>query len=151
LAKPLLNLEVLEAEPPYRGAKYFQGEDINFDGYADIKLMSWWGATGNNAYHYWLFDPRKGRFVLNHELSELTNPTPNYKTKRIRSHHVWGMAGNIYDTATYVFQNGRVVLIRDESQEWVKNTKHFLRIISERRNGKLVVVSKKIIRVAGWS
>jgi hypothetical protein len=143
-------LKDFEMEPPYRGAKYFQGEDINFDGYADIRLMRWWGATGNNAYHYWLFDPGKGRFVFNHELSDLTNPTPNYKTKRIRSHHVWGMAGNIYDDATHVFQNGRLVLIRAESQDLVKDKKYFLRIINQRRNGKMVIVSKKIIRVEGW-
>lgn len=143
-------LKDFEMEPPYRGARYFQREDINFDGYVDIKLMNWWGATGNSGYNYWLFDPRKGRFVFHQELSDLSNPTPNYKTKRIKTHHGGGMAGNIYDDATYVFENGRLVSIREETQDWVKDKKHFLRVIRERRNGKMVVVSKKIIRVAGW-
>ena len=60
------------------------------------------------------------------------------------------MAGNIYSDATYVFKNGRLVSIREEWQDQVKDKKHFLRVVRERRNGKMVVVSKKIIRVAGW-
>lgn len=133
--------------PPYRGAKYFQTEDINFDGYTDIKLLSWWGATGNSGYNYWLFEPKKGRFVLNKELRDLSNPTPDYKRKQIKTHSVGGMAGHIYGNAAYAFVNGRLMSIREEEQDWVKDKKCFLRVIRERRNRKMVIVSRKIIRV----
>ncbi len=107
-------------EPPFRGAKYFQAEDINFDGYRDLKLLSWWGVTGNKGYSYWLFEPKKNRFVFNQELRDLSNPTPNYKRKLIKTHSVGGMAGYIYENADYAFVNGRLVSIREEVQDLAK-------------------------------
>ncbi len=51
-------------EPPYRDAGFFAAEDVNSDGYKDIKLLMWWGVTGNKGYQYWLFDPSKNIFVM---------------------------------------------------------------------------------------
>lgn len=133
-------LEAGMGEPPYRDAKFFVAEDMNFDGYKDIRLMSFWGATGNTGYTYWLFDPSRNFFVENKDLSSLSNPTPDVGTKTIATHSVGGMAGCIYNNGTYKFdENGKLILIREEKQDWVVASKSFLKTISELKNGKMVV------------
>src|SRR6476660_5991364 len=45
----LTGCEFTEMEPPQRGRNWFRTEDINFDGYEDIYILTNWGATGNEA------------------------------------------------------------------------------------------------------
>jgi len=133
-------LEAGMGEPPYRDASFFVAEDMNFDGYKDIKLMSFWGATGNTGYTYWLFNFSKNLFVENKDLSSLSNPKPDVGTKTIATHSVGGMAGCIYNNGTYKFdETGKLILIREEKQDWVEASKSFLKTISELKNGKMVV------------
>ncbi len=132
-------IEAGMSEPPPRGGNFFEAQDINFDGYKDIRLMSWWGATGNTGYRYWLFDPSKNVFVENSDLSSLSNPTPELQTKTITTHSVGGMAGCIYNNATYKFDgDGKLILIRSEKQDYVEESKSFVKIIGELKDGKMV-------------
>jgi hypothetical protein len=133
-------LEIGMGEPPYRDAKFFAAEDMNFDGYKDIKLMSFWGVTGNTGYTYWLFNPSKNLFFEHKELSSLSNPAPDVGTKTIATHSVGGMVGCIYNNGTYKFdENDKLILIRSEKQDWVEASKSFLKTISELKNGAMVV------------
>lgn len=142
-------LQTLEAkmdEPLPPNAKFFTTEDINFDGYNDIKMMTWRGATGNKGYDYWLFQPKERLFLQNNELSNLSNPTPHPETKTITTDSVGGMAGKIYNIGTYKFDdNGKLILIREEKQDWVEDKGYFLKTISERKDDLMVIVSKQII------
>lgn len=60
-------------------------EDINFDGFPDIKVLRWYGATGNKGYLYFLYDPQLQSFEdqASDELLELSNPVPNAEGKEI--------------------------------------------------------------------
>ena len=132
-------LEAGMGEPPVSGENFFGAQDMNFDGYKDIRLMSWWGATGNTGYTYWLFDPSKNIFVENSDLSSLSNSTPELQTKTIATHSVGGMAGCIYNNATYKFDgNGKLILIHSEKQDWVEESKSFIKTIGELKDGKIV-------------
>lgn len=132
-------LEAGMGQPPPSGGNFFGAQDINFDGYKDIRLMSWWGATGNTGYTYWLFDPSKNIFVENTDLSSLSNPTPEFQTKTIATHSVGGMAGCIYNNETYKFDgDGKLILIRSEEQDWVEESKSFIKTIGELKDGKIV-------------
>ncbi len=131
-------LEAGMGEPPVGGGNFFGAQDMNFDGYKDIRLMSWWGATGNTGYTYWLFDPSKKVFLENSDLSSLSNPTPELQTKTIATHSVGGMAGCIYNNGTYKFDvSGKLILIRSEKQDWVEESKSFIKTISELKDGKM--------------
>ena len=146
-------IQTLEAgmgEPPYRGADYFQAEDINFDGYLDIKLLAWWGATGNAGYRYWLFDKETDRFVYDEAFSELGDPIPHPETKTITTSSMGGMADRIHTFAAFQVMDGKPTVIWEERQDWIEDDKYFLKIIKERCNGKLEVVSKEIVRDAFW-
>ncbi|MDO8590573.1 MAG: hypothetical protein Q7R65_01195 [bacterium] len=132
-------LEAGMGEPPPSGGKFFGAQDMNFDGYKDIRLMSWWGATGNTGYTYWLFDPSKNIFVENSDLSSLSNPTPELQTKTIATHSVGGMASCIYNNGTYKFDvDGKLILIRSEKQDYVEESKSFVKTIGELKDGKMV-------------
>ena len=143
-------LETRESDSPYRGAAYFEAEDINFDGFLDIKLMTTWGATGNTGYDYWLFDKETGRFVYEEAFSELCNPTPHPETKTITTTSVGGMAGKIHTFATFKVIDGKPVLVREENQDWVADGRYFLKTVKQLNNGRLVVVSKEIVRDDFW-
>jgi len=135
-------LEFEMVEPPLLGVEFFFVEDINFDGYKDIALLNWWGATGNRGYLYWLFDYQKNQFILNEDLNGLSNPTPHPETKTITTHSKGGMAGSIYSDGTYEFDNnGKLILIRLEKQEWIEDKQYLLKTISERINGEMVIIS----------
>jgi hypothetical protein len=132
-------LEAGMGEPPVRGGNFFGAQDMNFDGYKDIGLISWWGATGNTGYTYWLFDPSKNIFVENSDLSSLSNPTPELQTKTIATHSVGGMAGCIYNNGTYKFDvKGKLILIRSEKQDYDEASKSFVKTIGELKDGKIV-------------
>ncbi len=146
-------IQTLEAgmgEPPHRGADYFQAEDINFDGYLDIKLLVWWGATGNKGYRYWLFDKETDHFVYDEAFSELCNPIPHPETKTITTSSVGGMAGRVHIFAAFQVMDGKSTVTWEEHQDWTEDGKCFLKVIKERSNGKLEVVSKEIVRDAFW-
>ena len=144
---PMQVLDTNMGEPAYRDAEYFSAEDMNFDGYQDIKLLAWWGATGNKGYVYWLFDPLKKRFVKNDALSELSNPVPHPDDKTITTHSVGGMGGMIYVDGTYSFdEKGKLILIRLEKQDWIDDKQYFVKTVQERKNGKLMVVSTEIVK-----
>lgn len=137
--------DVAMNEPPPRNEEYFQAVDINFDGYADIKLLSWWGGTGNKGYNWWLFNPKSGTFVYQQELSGLSNPVPNPKTKEITTYSKGGMAGMVYGQETYRFDGDRLVLMRSVEQNWVDEKKHFVKVTRERKNGTMQVVKEELV------
>jgi len=134
----------MDAEP-YQNSNYFQPEDINFDGYKDIKLLIWWGVTGNEGYDFWLFDPNAEKFIFNSQLSKAGNPRPNEKTKELVNSWVGGMAGKVYGKETYKFIEGKLILIKEEHQDWVQEKKHLLKTIKEMVNGEMVIVNQEII------
>lgn len=139
-------LSTTAEEPAYTLDSLFNVEDANFDGYKDIKLSSWSGATGNRGYNYWLFDPIKNMFVFNKDLSELSNPNPDPKTKTISTHNNGGAVGCIYDDEIYKFdENGKLILVHKEEQVWADDNVSFNRTTSDLLNGKMVTTTKTVI------
>lgn len=128
-------------DPPPSFLDYFQAEDINFDGYKDIKLIYNCGVTGNEWWVYWLFDSKTGTFVFNEGLSRLNSPYPDPATKRIVTFYHGG-----YMTHTekmYEIKNNVLILQHEESQYNIPGTQNYVRIISELKDGKMVVVSSE--------
>lgn len=108
----------------YHGQEFFRVVDANFDGYDDISLLLWSGATGNVGHGFWLFDPEKNIFAYDEKLSSLTSPVFDAKEKKIFSHTNGGMAGCIYGDAWYTYNaDGFIEIIEQEIQDYddVKN------------------------------
>ncbi len=114
-------LDVNDSEDINYHCEYYAGGkgrlkvvDMNFDGYQDLKLHCMSGE--NESYLFWLYDKESGKFIFNAELSEVSNPAPNIKTKTIISDVGMGCAGTCRNISTYKFIGNKLVLL--DSQDY---------------------------------
>jgi len=89
--------------------------DINFDGYLDLRLLYNTGATGNNWYATYLFNPSIGEFVYHKELSKLSGMKIDQKSKQIITYDREGFCAEI--SAYYKVMNNKLVLSKAEWTE----------------------------------
>ncbi len=105
-------LKADKGEAPYRDADYFMAVDVDFDGYQDIGLLSWWGATGNEGWQFWRFDPKTEMFVPDPQVSALGRPQFNSDTQTIDSFSKGGWC--TYTTTTYRYRNGKLIAMKEK-------------------------------------
>ncbi len=80
-------------------------EDMNFDGYLDLKFASSEGRT-NVYYSCWLWDQKSQNFIFQEELSRLASPVFNPDVKTVYSFtHI---SATDSEEATYVWKGGRL-------------------------------------------
>jgi LysM repeat protein len=116
----------------------FDVEDINFDGYHDMRLMESMLGTANAKYLYWLFEPQTGRFVKNTALSAIISPRVDAENKQIIS--AWRDGCCYYETDYYQVVDNKPLLVRQEKEEYDEaGTKKVT--VWERVGGKLKLVS----------
>jgi hypothetical protein len=118
----------------------FMAEDVNFDGYTDIRVADDFG-TKWESHKVWLFDKRSGKFITNSLTKELGALRTNKlefdpQSQTIHAHYLnldVGRVGEVYRIA-----GDHLVLIqvderqRDKARGWVVVTK-------EVRKGRMVV------------
>lgn len=89
-------------------------EDMNFDGYVDMRLMQFLPAGPNIPYYYWLWDVKAGRFVQNKALEQITSPWFDPATKQI-----------------YSTQRGSATSYRSETYEYIGGTPTLVEAVDE--------------------
>jgi len=130
----------------------FCAEDINFDGYLDLKVLSEHGAKWG-SYQYWVFDPVSGKFVT----SKLTEQLGEIKANT----YVWSSSSRTLrvgflnlDQArigeTYQIENAGLTLI--EIEDRVKDCEGNFRkvrykLVDGKRNGKDTLLLEPCQRV----
>jgi len=117
---------------------YFDHEDINFDGYQDLVLLTDRGAA-NSYGDYWLFKPTLKKYV---KLGHYPFFQINTETHRISTYERMGHGGLIYEIKEYIFLNSVLTTVRTEKQEWIAEKECYFKVIQERSNNKLQVVSE---------
>jgi hypothetical protein len=93
-------------------------KDINFDGYNDLEIISFFSRTLNTISSFWLFNPKLKIFEESDEFSEFGDIKIDKKNQTIRS---WGLTtGNDKSSwsSTYKVVSHHLVLIEDE--EWYR-------------------------------
>ncbi|MBK9194628.1 MAG: hypothetical protein IPO17_06485 [Flavobacteriales bacterium] len=68
-------------------------EDVNFDGAADLRLLSWHSIEHYRTYWYWLFNVRSGSFERDTVLDGIMNPGFDHGE---RSMHSWWRGLNLF-------------------------------------------------------
>ena len=137
----LANCEWLGMEAPYRDSDWFRVSDMNFDGYADVFVLTTWGATGNEGGCVWLFEPKTGRFEFSKEFSELGTYALDPETKTITTR---GHSGaDTIDAAKYVVENNRPVLIVTVSQDFDSDKEEYHCVVKERRGRQNELVTTR--------
>ena len=142
--EPFQNLEGcdrgrwLAMEPPYRGSDWFRVEDVNFDGYDDIFVLTTWGATGNAAGCVWLYNPRSGRFEFSKDFTDICGFEVHAETKTLTTYSNGGIG--TFHAAKFVVENNLPVPALTVDQELDPSGKEYHCVIRQRRGGKLVTI-----------
>jgi hypothetical protein len=133
-------LEVHDMEPVRSGANFvFGGQDIKFDGYNDLFVVTRAGAA--NVYaDYWLFNPTHHRFdaLGNYPLFEV-----DARRRVLRTDENMGHGGREYVRKVYAFIDGALTMLRAEQQTSTQDWGTYERTISLRRNGKLRISKRE--------
>ncbi|TDG35616.1 hypothetical protein EZJ43_13435 [Pedobacter changchengzhani] len=89
-------------------------EDMNFDGYLDLKLMINYPdmSKGDYSYIYYIYDLKQAKFVRNFVLDDIGVAFFDAPTKTVFKYDADG-SGN-EGTKTYKWQNGRLYLIKEQ-------------------------------------
>lgn len=114
--RPIQVLRLDEGEPPALGADFLQGIDLNQDGWMDVKVGRFWGATGNEIYDIFMYDPDRGAFVRDTVLSEGSHIDPVEGRPCVRTGSVFGDAGLLHSHAEFCWIDGRWTKTWSESQ-----------------------------------
>jgi len=129
--------------PP--GDDFFSFTDINFDGYKDISLLVWWGATGNSNWSFWLFDPKTRKFAYSKDFEGLGTFTLDPKTRQILTHSNGGHAGMIHYDEIYEVRDNKPILIQRVDQDYDDKKGYYVEVTSKQINGSMKETSRKII------
>lgn len=101
--------------------------DMNFDGYADLRLIELQPAGPDVPYLNWLFDPAAGRFVDSPALNDIASPVFDPEKREIRSE--WRDGPTRYGTDVFVYQDGTPVAVRRETKEYSRPGRYLLRVL----------------------
>jgi hypothetical protein len=143
-AKPTQILDARMDETPAEGqTDFFSAQDINFDGYQDIKLQIMWGATGNRIFDFYVYHPATQQFVFSPAISQLSNPLPLADKQELEVFWNGGMAGEIYSKDRYKIKGEVVTLVYSEHQNWDPEQQVLIKVIKVRKNDTLVTIKKE--------
>ena len=127
------------SQPVYKDQEFFTTIDANFDGYKDLSLVLWSGATGNVGHGFWIFDPKNNIFSFDEKLSSLTSPVFDATEKKIFSHANGGMTGCIYGNSWYTYDVDGALRIREqEIQDYDSKKNIFVRTTTLYTDGSIV-------------
>ena len=124
---------------------FFGAQEINFDGWLDLLLMTERGSANAKA-EYWVYDPAAGKF---RDLGEYPMFRVDALHKRLSTYVSNGPAGLDFEKRDYAFEGNELILMREETQKpsptrpgWYGHT------VRRRKHGKLVVVLRQTVKQA---
>ena len=118
--------------------------DLDADGWRDLLIGRFWGATGNTGYDVWHFDPASRRFVVDSTLSTLVNPDPVSGRPCVSTYSNSSVADD--EMGIYCLHTGRWRLDSAESHVWLRDSNAIRHDIFARRNDSLVIVRSETKR-----
>ena len=119
--------------PPDAQAERLSTIDLDFDGYADLALLSTL-AMANSSSQYWRFDPSTRRFVHAGEFETLT---PDSATRELTHFNRGGHGGRLWTAARWRWVDTALVAVVHEEQDALGDDR-YVHIIRHARDGKMV-------------
>jgi hypothetical protein len=108
--------------------------DLDFDGYADLALLSY-VAMANSRSEYWRFDPAARRFVPAGEFETLT---PDSAAHELTHFNRGGHGGRMWTAARWRWADTALVVVAEEEQDALEAGERYVHIVRTPRGGKMV-------------
>jgi hypothetical protein len=125
--------------------EFFLMEDMNFDGFGDIRLLQFQHTFPNLPYYCWLYNPKTGTFQEEKALEDITSPDFEARDKRIYS--VWRAGCCEHGTSTYAYLHGKVALMEVEDDAMIEgDTSRYLRTVTRRIDGRMTLVERSVVQ-----
>ena len=141
--KPFQHLPVAGAMPVFEGESFFfGGQDINFDGNADLMLIIERGVANSTAL-YWIFDEHSGLYSA---LGSFPVLRPEPSTHKLSAFRRNGEGGLLYEKLEYSFEGSRLLLVRSETQQSTGTRGVYRRVLKERVNGQLKMIRSQMLQ-----
>ena len=118
--------------------------DLDADGWRDLLVGRFWGATGNTGYDVWHFDSTSHRFIVDSTLSTLVNPDPVAGRPCVSTYSNSSVADD--DMGVYCLHSGHWRLDSGESHTWLRDSNAIRHDIIARRGDSLVIVRSETKR-----
>jgi len=122
---------------------FFGGQEINFDGWLDLLLITERGSANAKA-EYWVYDPAAGSF---RDLGEFPMFRVDAVHKRLSTYVSNGPAGLDFEKRDYAFEGDDLIVMSEETQK--PSTTHpgwYVHTVRRRKGAKLVVVLRQTVK-----
>ncbi|MFK7947973.1 MAG: hypothetical protein AB8G11_10300 [Saprospiraceae bacterium] len=118
-------------------------EDLNFDGYADIRLLQYLPEDANIPFFYWLYNPSSKSYERNEALEIVRSPSIDDTNELILSQ--WGDGDSIQGTDYYQYSGSKLVIIKQEVKE---NTdeESFVLTVKQPVGDSLKVIKQEVMK-----
>lgn len=91
-------------------------EDLNFDGYSDMRIMKYALGGSNINYYYWLYDPISAAFQSSSNLEVLVSPEVDRVNQEILSRRK--LNANSYLVEYYKAEGGVLTMVRKDEKTY---------------------------------
>lgn len=116
-------------------------EDINFDGFADIRLVKYLTGGANVPYLYWLFDPVGKEFVSAPQFEVIVSPEIDHENKLLVSRQRASAAE--YRVEYYDPLSTSPILVRREERTFQPDGSSVLKVYTGQGAGNLKLVETR--------
>lgn len=122
-------------------ADAFIVEDVNFDGYADLRIMKYMPGGANVNYYYWLYDPMTAAFQSAPNFEVLISPQVDPANKEVLSRQ--RVSANEYLTEYYKTDGSVPILVRKEERVYNPDGSGTLKLTKVNADGSLEVLESR--------
>jgi hypothetical protein len=137
-------IQTIDPDKDSLGIMNIEFNDFNFDGYLDLYVYDGCAILGNCYGKVYIFNKDLNKFVQEPAFDEMTSVYADKEKKIIRSFNQC-CGGSESETKIYMYNDGKLTLIKNISKSYNNKTSKFKYIFKEYdKNGKLVN-SKEII------
>ena len=92
-------------------------EDLNFDGYPDIRLMKYLPGTMEIPFYYWLYNPTNRQFERATFLESVLSPSVDTENELLKSS--WRKSEKEYGVNYFAYTNDSIQLVKQEVYEYM--------------------------------
>ncbi len=140
--KPIQRIDIKFSEMFFsKNHTGFYVEDVNFDEFADIRLVQFIPASPNVPYFYWLYNPKTKKFEYAQNFEKIYSPQVKQKEKIIVSH--WRALAVSHGIDYFKIINNKPVLVKRISRKKFPDKPGYLITVKKRVNGKLKITEQR--------